>query len=51
MGYVNPIKRGTLRLEMKFAEALKETINVLLYCEYDNLIEIDATRNAFTDYN
>jgi hypothetical protein len=50
MGYVNPIKRGTLRLDLKFTEALKEAIDVLVYCEYDNLIEIDLTRNAITDY-
>ena len=50
VGYVSPIKRGTLRIDLRFASALTETINVLVFCEYDNLIEIDITRNAITDY-
>ena len=50
VGYVSPIKRGTLRIDLRFAEAMTETINVLVFCEYDNLIEIDITRNAITDY-
>ena len=50
VGYVSPIKRGTLRIDLRFASALTETINVLVFCEYDNLVEIDITRNAITDY-
>src|SRR5277367_1800611 len=49
-GYANPIKSGALRLELKFSEALTETISVLMYCEFDNLIEIDLNRQAITDY-
>ena len=49
-GYVNTIKRGSLGLQLKFAQALTETINVIVYCEFDNMVEIDAPRNAITDY-
>ena len=49
-GYVNPIKQGTLNLHMKFSTAPTDNINVIVYCEFDNLIEIDANRNVITDY-
>ena len=50
MGYVNPIRNGSLRIDLKFSQALSETINVLLYCEYDNIVEITHDRNVVTDY-
>ena len=50
MGYVNPIRDGSLRIDLKFSQALSETINVLLYCEYDNIVEITHDRNVVTDY-
>ena len=49
-GYVNPTRNGSVRLSLKFANALTTNINVLIYCEYDNLLQIDATRTPFTDY-
>ena len=49
-GYVNPTKHGSVRLSMKFSSALTANINVLIYCEYDNMIEIDATRQPITDF-
>jgi hypothetical protein len=30
-----------LRVEIHFAEALTTTINVIMYAEFDNVIEID----------
>jgi hypothetical protein len=50
MGYANPIRKGSLRIDLKFASALTETINVLLYCEYDNIVELTADRMPLTDY-
>jgi hypothetical protein len=50
MGFANPIKSGALKLELKFKEALKETISVIMYCEYDSLIEVDINREVHTDY-
>ena len=49
-GYVNPIRHGSVRLSLKFARALTANINVLIYCEYDNILQIDATRTPITDY-
>ena len=49
-GHTSPIKRGSMGLQLKFSEALTETINVLIYLEYDNLIQIDLDKQTFTDY-
>lgn len=51
IGHVNPIKRGTLRVYLRFSEPLEEIINAVLFCEYDNIIEIDANRHVTTDFN
>lgn len=51
IGHVNPIKRGTLRVYVRFSEPLDEIINAILFCEYDNIIEIDANRHVTTDFN
>ena len=48
-GYLNPIKFGSLRINVKFATATKKTITALVYCEFDKLLEIDINRNAFID--
>ncbi|XP_046615347.1 uncharacterized protein F54H12.2-like [Neodiprion virginianus] len=45
------IKHGTLRVEVRFDDALKETVNCLVYAEFDNLIEVDAARQVITDFS
>ena len=50
-GHFHLIKQGSLRLEMHFAEALPETINTIVYAEFDNIIEIDRARNVLFDYS
>jgi hypothetical protein len=42
VGTFQLIKQGNLRVEIYFAEALAGTINVVLYAEFDNVIEIDG---------
>ena len=49
-GHANPIKRGSMGLQLRFSETLTQTINILVYLEYDNLIQIDSDRQTFTDY-
>ena len=44
------LKRGTVRLEITFAEALAQTINVIVYAEFQNVLEIDRNRNVFFDF-
>ena len=48
--HLHPIKTGNLRLELQFATSLDKTINVLMYAEFDNLIEINGLREVTTDY-
>jgi hypothetical protein len=49
-GYVSQSKTGT-RLELHFSKPLPETINVLIYSEFDNLLMIPEDRNAIIDYH
>lgn len=51
VGHVSPIHYGFLRLHIKFAKALTESVNVIMYVEYDNVIEIHETRQVTTSYN
>ncbi|XP_071476163.1 uncharacterized protein F54H12.2-like [Diadema antillarum] len=43
-------RQGNLRLEMQFARALPITINVLVYAEYESIVEIDRSRNIVLDF-
>lgn len=49
-GYVNPTRSGSVGLQLKFSQALAEPISVVVYCEYDNILEIDINRDAIPDY-
>ena len=50
-GHFHLVKQGNLRLELKFSEALDNTVNVVVYAEFDNVIEIDKSRNVLFDYS
>lgn len=43
------VRNGNLRLELKFASALRETVAVIVYAEFQNLIEIDKNRTVLMD--
>ena len=45
----NLVKHGSVRLDVRFAEALDNTINCIVYAEYDNILEIDASRQTIID--
>lgn len=45
------IKSGTLRFEVRFANAPTETITAVVYSEFDNLIEIGENRTVSLDYS
>ena len=51
VGMFQLIIQGNLRLEIHFAEALAGNINVVLYAEFDNVIEIDRNRQVLFDYS
>lgn len=41
---VHLIRHSTTTLELTFSEPLRETVSVLVYCEFDDLLEIDQHR-------
>ncbi|KAF2883071.1 hypothetical protein ILUMI_23104 [Ignelater luminosus] len=47
----NLVKNGSLRIEVGFGEASTETVNCLVYAEFDNIIEIDKHRNVVVDFS
>ena len=40
-GHFNLAKQGTFRVELKFETALANTVTVVAYAEFENVIEID----------
>lgn len=43
--YTTLQNQGTVRIEGKFSESLKEPITCLVYCEFDSTLQIDRNRN------
>ena len=39
-----------VRINLKYSNALTETNNLILYGEFDGVLQIDANRNVVTDY-
>jgi hypothetical protein len=48
--HFNLLKQGNVRVDMKFAQALENTINVIAFAEFENILEIDRSRNVIFDY-
>jgi hypothetical protein len=49
-GHFNLSREGSVRVDLKFAVGLPNTINVIAYAEFENVIEIDRNRNVIFDY-
>ncbi|XP_070168316.1 uncharacterized protein F54H12.2-like [Polyergus mexicanus] len=49
-GHWNLVRHGSLRLEVRFEKALTETVNCIIYAEFDNVIEIDSSRQVIVDF-
>ena len=50
-GHFQLVKHGNLRLELHFKTQLPQTVNAIVYAEFDNVIEIDKARNVLFDYS
>ncbi|XP_011171651.3 uncharacterized protein F54H12.2-like [Solenopsis invicta] len=50
-GHWNLVKHGSLRLEVRFEEALTATVNCIVYAEFDNVLEIDSSRQVIVDFS
>ena len=44
-------RQGTVRVDLAFAEELTNTISVVAYAEFENIIEIERNRNVAFDFN
>lgn len=47
----NLVKRGSVRIEVRFEDTLSSTVNCIVYAEFDNVIEINKNREVIIDYN
>ncbi|XP_033210830.1 uncharacterized protein F54H12.2-like [Belonocnema kinseyi] len=47
----NLVKHSSLRIEFRVEETLQQTINCIVYAEYDNVLEIEASRQVIVDYS
>ena len=45
------IDHGKVKLELEFSNALTQAINILVFSQFDNVIEIDKDRNIIFDYS
>ena len=48
--HLNLVRHSNLRLEIKFNSPLQQTISVIVYGEFQNLIEINKERNILYDF-
>ena len=44
------VRQGSVRLALKFAVALADTVTVIAYTEFENVIEVDRDRNVIFDF-
>ena len=44
------VQTGSVRLQLKFSQQLQQPITLIIYAEYQNLLEIDFNRNIVYDF-
>ena len=49
-GVFDLMHSGSIRIDLKFAQALAVTVNVIVYAEYENVVQLDQNRNLILDY-
>ncbi len=49
--HLNLVKKGNLRMELRWQNALTATVMILVYAEYQNILEVDKSRNIIFDYS
>ena len=49
-GAFDLMHNGSVRIDLKFAQALASTVNVIVYAEYENVVQLDKNRNLILDY-
>ena len=48
--HFNLMKQGSIRLALRFSTALARAVTVVAYTEFENVIEIDRSRNVIYDF-
>ena len=48
--HFTPVRSGPLQLEVHFAKALPNTINMIILAEFENTIEVNKSQNILFDY-
>jgi len=46
----NELGVESVRLVLKFNDALTENVTVIVYAEFQNVVEIDRNRNVISDF-
>ena len=50
VNYTTPRRMGTVRASLRFANTLTETITVVAFGQYDNIVTSDKHRSVMFDY-
>ncbi len=50
-GHMQLIQQGVVSLNLKFGGALANAITVVIYADFENLIEVDKHRQVIFDYS
>jgi len=48
--HFNLVRQGNVHLALKLADPLEETLSVVAYAEFQNVIEVDRDRNVIFDF-
>lgn len=48
--YMDPLETGIVDIELKFGTALPETVTVVIYSQYENMISINNARKAVANF-
>ncbi|XP_071035346.1 uncharacterized protein F54H12.2 [Parasteatoda tepidariorum] len=49
--YLNLIRQGNLRIELKFSKPLPKTISLFVYSEFNSIIEVTKSRSVICDFS
>ncbi|XP_011630926.1 uncharacterized protein F54H12.2-like [Pogonomyrmex barbatus] len=50
-GHWNLVRHGSLRLEVRFEKAITTTINCIFYAEFENVMEMESSRQVIVDFS
>ena len=46
----NPVRQGELSINLEFSQSIPENLTLIVYLEHTGLIQVDKTRQVYTDY-